>query len=151
MQMKEQFRHGQSRSSAGQLGNANCTRDPARPSRSFVRPGVCCTRGQQEFSGTKIDRSGLLDIIDSNSSLTRAELQVQKSEGRHQKITQENKLNRVSSLPHSVVLFLYAQGRTSLLTSVSIMCTGSHLVYVHKVVLIVRTQARVNLLTELSL
>ena len=117
---------------------------------SFVQESAA-PEVNKSSGGTKIDRSGLLDIIDSNSSLTRAELQVQKSEGRHQKITQENKLNRVSSLPHSVVLFLYAQGRTSLLTSVSIMCTGSHLVYVHKVVLIVRTQARVNLLTELSL
>ena len=59
---------------------------------------------------------------------------MQKSEGRHQKITQENTLNRVSSLPHSVVLPSSTQGRTPLLTSVGIMCTGSHLVYVHKVV-----------------
>ena len=70
-------------------------------------------------------RSRMLDDIESNHfSNNLAELQVRKSEVRHQETTQENKFNKVSFFAHWVAPLSYAQGRTSLLTSLSFMCTG---------------------------
>ena len=43
------------------------------------------------------------------ANVSSAELQVQKSEARHQKITQEKKSNKVSSFAHRVALLAYAQ------------------------------------------
>ena len=42
------------------------------------------------------------------------ELQVQKFEARHQKITQENKFNMVSSFANRVAPYSYSQSRTFL-------------------------------------
>ena len=82
-------------------------------------------------------RSWMLDDIESNYfSNNLMELQVRKSVAPHQEITQENNFNKVSFLARWVTLLPYAQSRTLLLTSLSVMCTelGLHFFVAHNVV-----------------
>ena len=92
-------------------GQFRHTRRPAklaelRWSSTLHHPGSTTAQAQRYL------RPSILDVVESNFSNDLSERQVQKAEACHQKKTEENKFNWVSSFAHRVALLSYAHGRT---------------------------------------